>query len=138
MPPVLTVRGLRKTYRGRHGVTANDGIDLDVAAGRDDLAPHPALRDVTHAPGRLTATLDADDATAVVDWARAATRDRTLERYALTPASLEDVYSCSSSQAVRAGLARTTFDMPGRSVVVLGAWCVASIALAALALRRRA
>ncbi|WP_102509535.1 ABC transporter permease [Sanguibacter massiliensis] len=42
------------------------------------------------------------------------------------------------AQAVRAGLARTTFDMPGRSVVVLGAWCVASIALAALALRRRA
>lgn len=67
-------------------------LTLEADLGRDDVAPHPALRDVTHAPGRLTATLDADDATAVVDWAHAATRDRTLERYALTPASLEDVY----------------------------------------------
>lgn len=31
---VLTVRGLRKRYRGRQGVQANDGIDLDVAAGQ--------------------------------------------------------------------------------------------------------
>lgn len=31
---VLTVRGLRKRYRGRTGVQANDGIDLDVAAGQ--------------------------------------------------------------------------------------------------------
>ncbi|MBO0898973.1 ABC transporter ATP-binding protein [Cellulomonas sp. zg-ZUI222] len=31
---VLTVRGLRKRYRGRRGVQANDGIDLDVAAGQ--------------------------------------------------------------------------------------------------------
>jgi ABC-2 type transport system ATP-binding protein len=31
---VLTVRGLRKRYRGRKGVQANDGIDLDVAAGQ--------------------------------------------------------------------------------------------------------
>lgn len=30
---VLRVRGLRKRYRGRNGVQANDGIDLDVAAG---------------------------------------------------------------------------------------------------------
>ena len=33
-PDVLTVRGLRKRYRGRRGVQANDGIDLDVAAGQ--------------------------------------------------------------------------------------------------------
>ncbi len=31
---VLTVRGLRKRYRGRKGVQANDGVDLDVAAGQ--------------------------------------------------------------------------------------------------------
>lgn len=31
---VLTVRGLRKRYRGRRGVQANDGVDLDVAAGQ--------------------------------------------------------------------------------------------------------
>ncbi|MBF0688453.1 MAG: ABC transporter ATP-binding protein [Cellulomonas sp.] len=31
---VLTVRGLRKRYRGRRGVQANDGIDLDVAPGQ--------------------------------------------------------------------------------------------------------
>lgn len=30
---VLTVRGLRKRYRGRGGALANDGIDLDVARG---------------------------------------------------------------------------------------------------------
>jgi ABC-2 type transport system ATP-binding protein len=30
---ILTIRGLRKRYRGRNGVQANDGIDLDVAAG---------------------------------------------------------------------------------------------------------
>lgn len=30
---VLTVRGLRKRYRGRRGAQANDGIDLDVGAG---------------------------------------------------------------------------------------------------------
>lgn len=34
MDQVLTVRGLRKRYRGRAGVQANDGIDLDVAAGQ--------------------------------------------------------------------------------------------------------
>ncbi|MEV7972777.1 ABC transporter ATP-binding protein [Cellulomonas sp. NPDC089187] len=32
-PEVLEVRGLRKRYRGRNGAQANDGIDLDVAAG---------------------------------------------------------------------------------------------------------
>lgn len=32
-PSTLQVRGLRKRYRGRNGVQANDGIDLDVPAG---------------------------------------------------------------------------------------------------------
>lgn len=31
---VLTIRGLRKRYRGRRAVQANDGIDLDVRAGQ--------------------------------------------------------------------------------------------------------
>lgn len=31
---LLSVRGLRKRYRGRTGVQANDGIDLDVARGQ--------------------------------------------------------------------------------------------------------
>lgn len=31
---VLVIRGLRKRYRGRRGVQANDGIDLDVAPGQ--------------------------------------------------------------------------------------------------------
>lgn len=31
---VLSIRGLSKRYPGRHGVQANDGIDLDVLAGQ--------------------------------------------------------------------------------------------------------
>lgn len=42
------------------------------------------------------------------------------------------------AQLVRAGLVQGTFDMPLRSLVVLVAWCVAAVAGAALALRRRA
>lgn len=42
------------------------------------------------------------------------------------------------AQLVRAGLVSDTFDMPARSVVVLGAWCLATVTGAALALRRRA
>lgn len=67
-------------------------LTLEADLARNDLAPHPALTGVGRTPGRLTATLAADDATAVVDWAHAATAAGTLERYALTPASLEDVY----------------------------------------------
>ena len=31
--PMLSISGLHKTYRGRNGARANDGVDLDVAAG---------------------------------------------------------------------------------------------------------
>lgn len=31
---ILSIRGLRKRYRGRRGVQANDGIDLDIAPGQ--------------------------------------------------------------------------------------------------------
>ena len=30
---MLSIRGLAKTYRGRNGARANNGIDLDVAPG---------------------------------------------------------------------------------------------------------
>ncbi len=42
------------------------------------------------------------------------------------------------AQLIRAGLADDAFTMPGRSLVVLSAWCVASVVGASLALRRRA
>ena len=42
------------------------------------------------------------------------------------------------AQVVRAGLASADFSVPGRSVVVLGVWCVASVGAALAALRRRA
>ena len=42
------------------------------------------------------------------------------------------------AQLVRSGLASDTFSMPSRSLVVLLAWCAASVAGATWALRRRA
>lgn len=42
------------------------------------------------------------------------------------------------AQLIRSGLAHDTFSMPGRSLVVLLAWCAASVAGATWALRRRA
>ena len=42
------------------------------------------------------------------------------------------------AQVVRAGLASADFSVPGRSLVVLGVWCVASVGAALAALRRRA
>ncbi|GAA3813889.1 ABC transporter permease [Cellulomonas soli] len=42
------------------------------------------------------------------------------------------------AQLMRTGLAQDTFDVPGRSLVVLAVWCVVSVAAASAALRRRA
>jgi len=42
------------------------------------------------------------------------------------------------AQLVRAGLANDSFTMPGRSMLVLGAWVCVSVAAALTALRRRA
>jgi ABC-2 type transport system permease protein len=42
------------------------------------------------------------------------------------------------AQLVRSGLASDAFSVPGRSLVVLLAWCAASVAGATWALRRRA
>jgi ABC-2 type transport system permease protein len=42
------------------------------------------------------------------------------------------------AQLIRSGLAHDSFSVPGRSIVVLCVWCVASVAAALAALRRRA
>ena len=42
------------------------------------------------------------------------------------------------AQLIRAGLAHDQFTVPGRSLVVLGVWCVASVLGAVAALRRQA
>jgi len=42
------------------------------------------------------------------------------------------------AQLIRAGLAPDQFDIPGRSLVVLGLWCAAAILGAVAALRRQA
>jgi len=58
------------------------------------------------------------------------------------PRWLQDVHEWAPiepmAQVVRAGLAHDTFTVPGRSVVVLLAWCTVAVAAATLALRRRA
>lgn len=67
-------------------------VEADTAAGAAALAWHPAVRPVSSARGRQTGTVRADDAAEVVRWAQAEVGAGRLERYALTPASLEDVY----------------------------------------------
>lgn len=58
------------------------------------------------------------------------------------PHWLQDVHSWAPiepmAQVVRAGLAHDDFAVPGRSVVVLVAWCLVAVAAATAALRRRA
>ncbi|NCT91588.1 ABC transporter ATP-binding protein [Cellulomonas sp. APG4] len=76
---VLTIRGLRKRYRGRRGVQANDGIDLDVRAGQVvGLLGHNGAGKTTLVnqvvglvlPDEGTITLDGIDAVARPDEAR--------------------------------------------------------------------
>lgn len=78
-PDVLTVRGLRKRYRGRRGVQANDGIDLDVQRGQVvGLLGHNGAGKTTLVnqvvglvrPDAGTITLDGVDAVAHPDKAR--------------------------------------------------------------------
>ena len=63
-----------------------------------DLAPHArvpwpgAARNVTVEHLRATATVEAERAADMVRWAQGEVTDGRLERYALKPASLEDVY----------------------------------------------
>jgi len=66
-------------------------VEADVSPGAG-LTWHPAVRAVSSTRGRETGTVRADDAAEVVRWAQAEVAAGRLERYALTPASLEDVY----------------------------------------------
>ncbi len=58
------------------------------------------------------------------------------------PHWLQDLHSWAPiepmAQVVRAGLAHDTFGVPGRSLVVLAAWCAVAVTGAMAALRRRA
>jgi ABC-2 type transport system ATP-binding protein len=69
-------------------------VEADLAHDRADggWAWHPAVRAVSSSRGRETGTVRADDAAEVVRWAQGEVEAGRLERYALTPASLEDVY----------------------------------------------
>lgn len=67
-------------------------LEADASPGADAPVWHPAVRPVAAARGRQTGTVRADDAAEVVRWAQAEVAAGRLERYALTPASLEDVY----------------------------------------------
>ncbi len=66
-------------------------VEVDLSPG---AAPawHPAVRAVSGTRGRETGTVRAEDAAEVVRWAQDEVAAGRLERYALTPASLEDVY----------------------------------------------
>lgn len=66
-------------------------LELDLAPGRTPLAPdHLVL--VGRGRLRATASVPATEAAAAVQWASDELAAGRLERYALTPASLEDVY----------------------------------------------
>jgi ABC-2 type transport system ATP-binding protein len=69
-------------------------VEADLAHDRAEgtWAWHPAVRGVAGSRGRETGTVRADDAAEVVRWAQGEVAAGRLERYALTPASLEDVY----------------------------------------------
>ncbi len=66
-------------------------LEVDTAPGVD-VRWHPAARDRAVGHLRATATVPSDAAADVVRWAQAEVDEGRLERYALTPASLEDVY----------------------------------------------
>lgn len=66
-------------------------LEVDVAPGCSPQWP-TELREVRHPQGRSTATVPASHAAAVVAWAGDELSAGRIERYALTPTSLEDVY----------------------------------------------
>jgi ABC-2 type transport system ATP-binding protein len=77
------------------GLTAHLGgaltVELDLATGTTPQW-HPAVRPGSTDRLRATGTVPAADAAEVVRWAQQQVEQGHLERYALTPASLEDVY----------------------------------------------
>lgn len=75
-----------------HDVLTVEADTAPAAIGTTGWSWHPAVRPVAATRGRQTGTVRADDAAEVVRWAQAEVAAGRLERYALTPASLEDVY----------------------------------------------
>ncbi|WP_262348005.1 ABC transporter ATP-binding protein [Cellulosimicrobium cellulans] len=67
-------------------------VEVDLAGDGTGFAWHPAVRPGAIARGRAVGTVPAQDAAEVVAWAQSQVGSGGLERYALTPASLEDVY----------------------------------------------
>jgi ABC-2 type transport system ATP-binding protein len=65
-------------------------VELDLSNGRREFPAALGQVDVTGQ--RAVAQVDASDAAGVVAWAQAQVEAGHLERYALVPASLEDVY----------------------------------------------
>jgi ABC-2 type transport system ATP-binding protein len=71
-------------------------VEIDLTSARPPA--WPAFITVAGTPDsqterrRVTGTVQPDDAVAFVRWAQAHVDSATIERYALTPASLEDVY----------------------------------------------
>lgn len=66
-------------------------LEVDLIAGVDPGwldGDHPVLRGATHA----SLAVSADRAAEIVAWATARVADDRIERYALSPASLEDIY----------------------------------------------
>lgn len=86
-----TPAGLTAPLRGTFTVEVDLAHDTP-AAGAAPFAWHPAVRPGTATRGRATGSVPADAAPDVVRWAQSEVDAGRLERYALTPASLEDVY----------------------------------------------
>lgn len=77
------------------GLAARRGGDLTIEVDlRSDTVPPwpPSIIAPTTMHGRWRATVHSADAAEVVRWAQQATADGVVERYALSPASLEDLY----------------------------------------------
>lgn len=83
-----------------HGILT---VELDLAPGAAVTWP-PGVASRSAGRQRLVATINAEDAARVVDWAQGQVEAGNVERYALTPASLEDVYidlvSSSENQSI--------------------------------------
>lgn len=66
-------------------------LELRSAPGSRPPAPPGAIATQVRT-GRLSATVDVNDAESAIRWARAAQRDGLIETFAIQPASLEDAY----------------------------------------------
>lgn len=92
---VILDRGIVLADDTPAGLTASlqGSLTVEVDVTHDvPFAWHASVRPVSAARGREVGTVAADAAAAVVHWAQGEVEAGRLERYALTPASLEDVY----------------------------------------------